>query len=152
MRALPITGAKNLSIGELSRRASVSIDAIRYYESIKLLRTAMRSVAGRRIYAESDVRVLLFIRRARELGLAIDQIRVLLRSGAPEDVRCDEMRQVVLRHLDRIHAQITDLTKAERLLIRAIGGCSGDATSTCPVVNFLIADPKENRSTSPNQI
>ena len=149
---LSVTCAKKLSISEFSRRAGVSIDTIRYYESIKLLGIAMRTVGGHRTYAESDVRVLLFIRRARELGLAIDQNRVLLRSGAPEDVRCDEMRQVVLRHLDRIHAQITDLTKAERLLIRAIGGCSGDATSTCPVVNFLIADPKENRSTSPNQI
>ena len=152
MRALSVTRAKKLSIGEFSRRAGVSIDTIRYYESIKLLGIAMRTVGGRRIYAESDVRVLLFIRRARELGLAIDQIRVLLRSGAPENIRCDDMRQLVLGHLDRIRARIKDLTKTERVLSRAIGHCSGDPASTCPVVDFLISYSEENTSTNSNQV
>jgi MerR family mercuric resistance operon transcriptional regulator len=135
----------DLSIGELSKRAGVNIDAIRYYESIKLLPVPMRTMRGRRVYAQSDVRILVFIRRARELGFTIDQIRVFLRSGAPENARCDEVRKLASHHLDNIRAKITNLSNAERILVRAIAQCSENAISTCPVVDFLIGDSKENK-------
>jgi MerR family mercuric resistance operon transcriptional regulator len=146
MRASRLPQIHNLSIGELSKRAGVSIDAVRYYENVKLLRVPARTMQGRRIYADSDVRVLIFVRRARELGFTIDQIRVFLRLGAPDNARCHELRKLASRHLDSIRAKITELTNAECLLVQAIAQCSRDATSTCPIPNCLIDGSKENAS------
>lgn len=146
MRPSRLPRVDHLSIGELSKRAGVSIDAVRYYERIKLLRIPTRTMRGRRIYADTDVRILIFVRRARELGFAIDQIRVLLRLGAPDNARCDEVQKLASRHLDSIRAKIRDLTNAECMLVQAIARCSRDATSTCPIPNFLVNDFTENAS------
>jgi MerR family transcriptional regulator, mercuric resistance operon regulatory protein len=144
MRALTEPRLEPLSIGELSKLSRVGIDAIRYYEKIKLLRAPTRSPQGRRFYAASDVPILVFIRRARELGFTIDQIRVFLKSGAPDNARCEEIQKLASLHIDSIRARITQLSKAEAVLVRALAQCSGDATRTCPIADFLMDDVKEN--------
>jgi MerR family transcriptional regulator, mercuric resistance operon regulatory protein len=64
-----------LSISELSRLARVNIETIRYYERIKMLPAPPRSTSGRRVYGSVETRTLTFIRRSRELGFSLDQIR-----------------------------------------------------------------------------
>jgi MerR family mercuric resistance operon transcriptional regulator len=70
--------AGNLSIGEISRRTGVHIETIRYYEKVKMLPPPPRTEGGRRVYGSSQMRTLTFIRRARELGFTLDEIRNLL--------------------------------------------------------------------------
>ena len=70
--------AATLSIGELSRRAGVNIETIRYYERIKILPAPPRTTGGRRAYGPAETRSLTFIRRSRELGFSLDEIRALL--------------------------------------------------------------------------
>ena len=67
-----------LSIGELSRHTKVNIETIRYYERIKMLPAPPRTTSGRRVYGLGDRRTLAFIRRARELGFTLGEIRALL--------------------------------------------------------------------------
>jgi MerR family transcriptional regulator, mercuric resistance operon regulatory protein len=126
-----------ISIGELSRLTGVNIETIRYYEKIKMLGTPFRTEGGRRVYGSTDTRVLAFIRRARELGFHLDDVRALLALGAPTRASCADVREIAAHHLDDIRAKIADLRKLERLLAKTIAQCSGRRVPDCPVVDIL---------------
>jgi MerR family transcriptional regulator, mercuric resistance operon regulatory protein len=86
MRQITASRAKTsegIPIGELSRLTGVNIETIRYYEKIKMLPVPLRTGGGHRVYGPTETRTLAFIRRSRELGFAIDEIRSLLALGAP---------------------------------------------------------------------
>src|SRR5262245_43942759 len=89
MRAITASRAEHMQIGELSRLSGVNVETIRYYERIKMLPSPRRSGSGRRVYAASELRMLAFIRRARELGFSLHEIRALLRLGAPGMASCN---------------------------------------------------------------
>jgi MerR family mercuric resistance operon transcriptional regulator len=84
-----------LSIGELSRRTGVNIETIRYYERIKMLPAPPRTASGRRLYGQAETRSLFFIRRSRELGFTLNEIRVLLAlSAESRQGTCAEVREL----------------------------------------------------------
>jgi MerR family mercuric resistance operon transcriptional regulator len=89
-------------IGQLSKRSGVKIETIRYYERAKMLVPPPRTPSGRRVYDVTDLRILVFIRRARELGFSLDEIRALLRLGGLEKATCREVREIAAHHLDDI--------------------------------------------------
>jgi MerR family transcriptional regulator, mercuric resistance operon regulatory protein len=96
MRAITSLRADGFPIGELSKHSGVNIETIRYYERIKMLPAPPRTASGRRVYGATDLRILAFIRRSRELGFSLDEIRALLRLGAPGKeglVASDEIRR-----------------------------------------------------------
>jgi MerR family mercuric resistance operon transcriptional regulator len=126
-----------IPIGELSRLTGVNIETIRYYEKIKMLRAPARTQGGRRVYGPTETRILAFIRRARELGFRLDDIRALLALGAPAKASCADVREIAAHHLDDIRAKIADLRKLERLLAKTIAQCSGRRAPDCPVVDTL---------------
>src|SRR5262245_58236648 len=105
-----------LSIGQLSRLSGVNIETVRYYERIKMLPAPPRTASGRRMFDSTHVRALAFIRRARELGFSLKQIRALMRLGGPEKATCREVRHVASHHLEHIRAKLGDLKRLERLL------------------------------------
>jgi MerR family transcriptional regulator, mercuric resistance operon regulatory protein len=140
MRQITTSRADRLAgipIGELSRLTGVNIETIRYYEKIKMLRPPPRTEGGRRVYGPTETRVLAFIRRARELGFRLDDIRTLLALGAPAKASCADVREIAAHHLDDIRAKIADLRKLERLLAGTIAQCSGSRVPDCPVVDIL---------------
>lgn len=89
----------NLSIGELSRRTGVHIETIRYYEKIGMLPKPRRTGGGRRAYGPDQTRLLAFIRRARELGFSLDEIRALLAIEQSNDGSCAEVRSIATLNL-----------------------------------------------------
>jgi MerR family transcriptional regulator, mercuric resistance operon regulatory protein len=109
MRAITSLRAENLPIGQLSRLSGVNIETIRYYERINMLAAPPRTASGRRIYGSTDLRTLVFIRRSRELGFSLDEIRALLRLGGPEKASCREVREIAAHHLEDIRAKLGDL-------------------------------------------
>ena len=129
--------AEAFPIGQLSKRSGVKIETIRYYERAKMLVPPLRTASGRRVYDVTDLRSLVFIRRARKLGFSLDEIRALLRLGGPEKATCREVREIAAHHLDDIRAKIDDLKKLERLLSRTVARCSGKAAPDCPVLDVL---------------
>jgi MerR family transcriptional regulator, mercuric resistance operon regulatory protein len=129
--------AENLSIGELSKRSEVNIETIRYYERIKLLPAPPRTASGRRVYGSTDFRILVFVRRSRELGFSLDEIRALLRLGGPEKASCREVREIATHHLTDIRSKLHDLKKLERLLATTVSRCSGRTAPDCPVLDIL---------------
>ena len=130
-----------LTIGEVSKRSGAHIETIRYYERIKLLPRPTRGANGRRVYREVDVRMLAFIRHARELGFTLDEIRALIQLGAPEKATCSEVRKIAARHLEDIRRKLDDLKKIERLLAKAVAQCSGTTISRCAVLDILDVQP-----------
>jgi MerR family mercuric resistance operon transcriptional regulator len=128
-----------LAIGELARRSGVKIETIRYYERAELLPPPPRTAGGRRVFDTSDLRTLIFVRRSRELGFSLDEIRALLRLGGPENAPCAEVHAIAAHHLENIRAKLRDLTKLERVLATTVSQCSGSAAPDCPVLDILDA-------------
>ena len=137
MPAITSSRAENLPIGELSKRSGVNIETIRYYERVKMLAPPPRTASGRRVYDSTALRVLVFIRRSRELGFSLDEIRALLRLGGPEKASCREVRDIAAHHLEDIRAKLGDLKKLERLLAKTVARCSGKTAPDCPVLDIL---------------
>ena len=94
MRSITASRAEAFPIGQLAKRSGVKIETIRYYERVKMLVAPPRTASGRRVYHVADLRTLVFIRRSRELGFSLDEIRTLLRLGGPEKATCREVREI----------------------------------------------------------
>ncbi len=133
--ASPRAGA--LSIGPLSRRTGCKIETIRYYERIGLMPVPPRTAGGHRSYGNDHERRLKFIRRCRELGFSIDEIRVLLGLVDGGDYTCGEVKSVTDRHLEQLRQKITDLRKLERTLKTIGAACDGGRVPDCPIIDAL---------------
>jgi len=140
MRSASPRQPAQLSIGELSRRTRVKIETIRYYERIEMLPSPPRTASGRRIYGPADTRALSFIRRARELGFTLGEIRALLAlSGEGASESCAEVRELAAAHLAEIRGKIADLKAMERVLSDAVERCDAGEAPGCPVLDALAA-------------
>ena len=102
-----------------------------------------RTAGGRRVYDRGHLRVLAFIRRSRELGFSLDEIRALIGLGGPDKASCRQVREIAAHHLEDIRAKIVDLRKMERLLSTTVAQCTGTTAPECPVLDILdIRRPK----------
>jgi MerR family transcriptional regulator, mercuric resistance operon regulatory protein len=137
MGSTTIARTEGLTIGALSRLTGVNIETIRYYEKVKVLPRPSRTQSGRRIYSPTERRLLAFVRRSRELGFSLDEVRALLRLGGPEKASCREVRNIAARHLEDIRAKIDDLRKLEHLLAKTVAQCTGTAAPECPILDIL---------------
>jgi MerR family mercuric resistance operon transcriptional regulator len=124
------------TIGRLSAETSVNVETIRYYERIRLMAKPARSKGGRRLYDQTDLRRLAFIRRARQLGFSINDIRTLVTLSSGKG-HCADVRALTIGHLDQVRAKIADLRKLERTLAKAADRCLSDKTTECPIIDTL---------------
>ncbi len=134
-----MTPASNfpIGIGELSRQIGCKIETIRYYEQQSLMPEPPRTSGGHRLYSEEMRGRLLFIRRSRELGFAMDEIRDLLSLVDGEQVSCERVKSMAEEHLQDIRAKIADLKKMQRTLSDLADRCSGKDIPECPIIDTL---------------
>jgi MerR family mercuric resistance operon transcriptional regulator len=136
----PGSPAAALSTGELSRRTGVNIETIRYYERIKMMPAPPRTVSGRRVYGPAETRNLSFIRRSRELGFTLEEIRALLALSADDGKNtCAEVRHLAASHLVDIRAKIADLRAMASVLSDAVRRCDAGELPGCPLIDALSA-------------
>ena len=128
---------EKLTIGKLANSAGINLETIRYYERIGLMPEPGRTECGHRNYAAGHVRRLTFIRRARELGFALEDIRALLELAEPGRVSCGEVQKIAARHLHNVRSKLADLAKMEKLLAKTVAQCSGNRSPACPVLEML---------------
>lgn len=128
-----------VSIGPLSDRTGVNVETIRYYERIGLLPAPPRSAGGRRQYDRSHRRRLIFIRRMRELGFPLDDVRTLL-TMVDGGYACDDVRLLTLGHLEEVRRRIRDLGRIADILRDMADRCAGGETPDCPIIDAL--DPE----------
>ena len=96
-----------------------------------------RSDGGHRLYGEDHVKRLGFIRRSRELGFTLDEIRTLLGLVDGRRYTCAQVKRITVAHLDEVHRKVADLRKIERVLRNMAAQCDGGAVPTCPVIDAL---------------
>lgn len=137
MGAIRSPRAETISIGELSKQSGVNIETIRYYERIKMLPAPPRTASGRRVYRAAERRTLAFVRRSRDLGFTLEEIRALLALGGPERAPCADVHKIANAHLTNVRAKISDLLKLETILAETVAQCSEGTAPNCPVLDIL---------------
>ena len=129
-----------IPIGELSRRTGCNIETVRYYERIGIIPAPPRR--GRyRSYSAEDVARLGFVRRARELGFTLDEVRALLGLAAGGGASCAEVRDLAASHLEDVRGRIGDLRRMERVLTASVRACDAGQDPGCPLIQALYAEP-----------
>ena len=136
---LMVSKKSGLSRGILAKRCGVNSETIRYYEKIELMPDPVRSEGGHRIYNDTHLRRLLFIRRCRELGFTLEEIRGLLELVDKGDYTCAEVRDRTTVHLNAVRQKLRDLKKMQRTLRIMVSQCDGGLVPECPIIDTLFS-------------
>lgn len=126
-----------MNIGAAAKQSGVSAKMIRHYESIGLIPPGQRSLAGYRIYSERDLHVLRFIRRARDLGFSLEQIRVLLSLWADSGRASADVKRLAEMHIAELDTRIAALAAMRASLQTLADSCCGDHRPDCPILEGL---------------
>lgn len=125
------------NIGDASEISGVSAKMIRHYEQIGLIPAANRTFANYRIYSETDVHTLKFIKRARLLGFSIQQISVLLSLWQDRERNSAEVKRLALEHVAQLENKIRELQVMSNEIKRLADHCHGDHRPDCPILENL---------------
>ncbi len=129
---------KPLTIGEVARQASVGIETVRFYERQGLLEEPERRASGYRQFDLEAVAVLKFIRRAKELGFTLKEIKSLLALRLDASATRAEVREKAKVKVADIEAKIADLQRMRDVLVKLVKKCHGDGAATgCPILEAL---------------
>ncbi|MFC0409532.1 MerR family transcriptional regulator [Roseomonas elaeocarpi] len=133
----PSPAGPALSIGELSRRAGVKPTTIRFYEAERLLPPPSRTEGGHRVFGETHLRRLGFIRHARELGFPMPAIRALLELERHPADNCASAHDIAMAQVAEIDRRLVRLAALRRELLHMAEGCRGGRVEVCRVLETL---------------
>lgn len=129
---------KPLTTGQLSRAAGVGVETVRFYEREGLLEAPSRRESGYREFTEDEVARLRFIRRAKELGFSLKEIKELLAMRVDGRTTCAEVKDHAERKIADIEAKIQSLRRMKAALSKITKQCTGRGpTSECPILEAL---------------
>lgn len=134
---------KRYGIGKAAKVTGIKIVTLRYYEQLGLVPAPGRTEGNYRTYDEKDIDRLRFIRRCRDLGFTLDQVRELLRLSSQKNQKCAKVDKITGRHLAEVERKIVDLSRLARVLRNISSRCRG---------NGLISDCRIIEALSPAQI
>ena len=126
-----------ITIGKVAALTRCNIETIRYYEKEGLLPKPTRSAGGHRLYSKTLVERLTFVRRARELGFSMQEIKQLHSIVDGELVSCEGVKKIADDHLEEIESKIADLVKMQAILTDLSQQCSGQDVPNCPIISAL---------------
>lgn len=133
------TQTHSLTIGTVAKRAGVPIDTIRYYEREGLLPEPLRRASGYRSYNETAISRLRFIRRAKDLGFTLEEIRDLLALSVDRHRGVKAVRERAQQRLASIDTRIAELTRIRQGLEQLIEACPGRGDpEQCPILRALV--------------
>ena len=133
----------HLSIGALARATNTKVETIRWYERVGLLPPPARTEGNYRAYGEAELNRLSFIRRARDLGFSIEQVRDLLALSDRRDQSCATVDELTRAHLTEVERKIADLEALRRELSALLTQCRKGTISDCLIIEAL--GPRERR-------
>ncbi len=137
------TQAPHITIGAVARRAAVGIDTIRYYEREGLLPSPRRRASGYRDYDTGAVERLRFIRRAKDLGFTLGEIRELLALSTDRERGVKSVKQRAEARHGEVEQRIRELQRVKRGLRQLIDACPGHgALEHCPILRALGGEDK----------
>lgn len=126
-----------MNIGAAAGASGVSAKMIRYYENVGLMRPAGRTGSGYRQYTEADVETLRFIRRARDFGFPMQDIRALVGLWQDASRPSREVKRIALGHVSDLSRRIAELAAMRDALARLAANCHGDQRPECPILADL---------------
>lgn len=140
-----------LTIGALATRTSTNVPTIRYYEEIGLLPQARRSANGRRYYRDGDLKRLTFIKRCRDFGFPIEQVRELVNLLEDGDRSCIEVRDLAQMRLDTVRARLQEMRQLEASLVSFVESCDEacckGSTRDCNIIEDWSTSQSEKSAT-----
>jgi len=137
-------------IGEAAQASGVSAKMVRYYESIGLVPAARRTEGGYRIYGAPEIETLRFIRRARDLGLSMDRIKLLVGLWHDRERPSREVKRIAQAHVAELRTKIAELTAMCATLAELADACHGDQRPECPILRDLEAGGGRRPSSPPD--
>jgi Cu(I)-responsive transcriptional regulator len=126
-----------MRIGELARATGTKAETIRYYEREGILPSADRTDSNYRDYSEEHLATLRFVRRARQLGFSMAQVRELLALSDDSDKPCEDVDELVRGQLAEVDRKITDLSALRDQLGQMLQACQADRIAECRIVESL---------------
>jgi Hg(II)-responsive transcriptional regulator len=146
---------ESLTIGKVARLAEVGVETIRFYERQGLIQEPPRMESGYRQYPEETVHRLRFIKRAKELGFTLREIKELLglRVDLSSAAICNAVRKLAEEKIADVRGKIRTLQRMEAVLVQLVGSCRNRAvTSDCPILEVLQEeDPNESEPNKSGQ-
>jgi len=131
----------SLTVGQLAKSAGVGVETVRFYERKGLLAEPDRKPSGYRHYDDEVVKRLRFIKRAKELGFTLNEIKELLSLRLDPTTTCADVKKRSEEKIDDIEAKIRTLQRMKRALVKVTKACSGrGGTSECPILEALDKD------------
>ena len=131
------------NIGQAAARSGVSAKMVRHYESLGLLPRIVRTDAGYRQYTDSEVHMLRFIRRSRDLGFSMPEIAELLKLWHDRRRASADVKRIALAHVADLERRMEDMATMKRTLEQLARSCRGDHRPDCPILDDLAAAPGE---------
>jgi len=138
-----------MNIGEAAKASGVSAKMIRYYEQTGLIPEAGRTAAGYRTYTTTEVQMLRFVRRARDLGFAVEQIAELLALWRDRSRHSADVKQLALSQIEGLRRKIREMEDMVETLEHLAHGCNGDHRPDCPILADLEGETSLVVQTSP---
>lgn len=129
-----------MNIGQAAKASGVSAKMIRYYEQSGLIPAADRTASGYRDYSDTDVHMLRFIRRARDLGFSVAEISDLLGLWRDETRQSAEVKRLAQGHINELEKKIKGLQDMAHTLTTLVNACHGDHRPHCPILQSLETD------------
>lgn len=130
-----------MNIGEASTATGITPKMIRYYEETGLIRPALRTASGYRVYADNDIQTLRFIRRARDLGFSVKQIEDLLALWRDRSRASGDVKRIATAHISELRQKMRALEEMVITLEHLSHTCHGDNRPDCPIL-MTLADPE----------
>lgn len=124
-------------IGDAARLSGVSAKMVRHYESLGLLPSVPRTDGGYRLYTESEVHTLRFIKRARDLGFSMAEIGELVGLWQNRRRASASVRRIAQRHAEELASRIAAMQSMQKTLGHLIHCCAGDERPDCPILEDL---------------
>ena len=134
--------SSQFSIGQVAERAGCKVETVHYYEKTGLMPDPPRTEGGHRVYALSHVKRLNFIRRSRELGFSIEQIKELLKFIDEPEHYCGEVKAMAMLQTRAVQQKINDLERLKEALCNMVSQCKGSNYSIddCPIIDALYVE------------
>jgi MerR family copper efflux transcriptional regulator len=123
-----------MNIGEASKASGVSTKMIRYYESIGLIKSPLRTGSGYRVYSDNEVHALRFISQARDLGFSVEQMGDLLALWRDRSRASADVKAIALSHIEALEAKARALQAMSNTLRHLADSCHGDDRPDCPII------------------
>ncbi len=129
----------SLTVGKLAKIVGINLETVRYYERIGLLPKPERTESGYRLYGNKDVKRLLFIVKAKELGFTLKEIKELLNLKIESKGTCGDVKKIAMNKISDIENKIKDLTRIKNVLQKLIAHCINEEITTddCPILEAI---------------